>query len=353
MAALAFGQLGRLPGLPQTLNVYAFDVVILVLILVWLLASSFGGPQVKLRFDGVKRAALYFAAAALASWMAVRPEFPLNEWLAGGAYLARWLLYFGLYLVYTDPRVKKLKLPLKQYLTGLALALGVIGLIQYLVLPDTRWLFFSGWDDHYYRAIGSLGDPSFLGLMLLLGLILSRQWFLLITLFLTYSRSTYLAVVAVMIAAASFKRAWRMLAVGLLALAVVLPLLPRPGGEGVNLLRLFSIEQRFDNYREGIALWSRSPLLGVGFNMLRSVRGDFLSHAAAGLDNSFIFVAATAGFIGLMAYLNLLRRLCQSGSQILKLSLVAIIVHSLFQNSLFYPLVMIWLWLLVAINPRD
>src|SRR3989344_8334305 len=132
MAALAFGQLGRLPGLPQTLNVYAFDAVILVLILVWL-------PGVKLRFDGVKRAALYFAAVALASWMAVRPEFVLNEWVSGGAYLARWLLYFGLYLIFTDPRVKKLKIPLTRYLTGLSLALGAIGLIQYLVLPDTRF----------------------------------------------------------------------------------------------------------------------------------------------------------------------------------------------------------------------
>jgi len=138
-----------------------------------------------------------------------------------------------------------------------------------------------------------------------------------------------------------------------LALAVVLPLLPRPGGEGVNLLRLFSIEQRFDNYGEGFALWRRSPLLGVGFNTLRSVRNDFVSHSASGLDNSLLFVAATTGIIGLLFYLNLLRRLWQSGGEIVKLSLIAVIVHSFFQNSLFYPLVMIWLWLLVTINPRD
>ena len=346
VAALAFGQLGRLPEITPGINVYAFDVLAMLLLLAWL-------PGAKVRLDGLKRAALYFALVALMSFLAVRPEHEFYAWLASGAYLARWFLYFGLYLIYTDPRVLKLKLPLKKYLTNLALALGGIGLLQYLILPDTRFLAFSNWDDHYFRVIGSLGDPSFLGLMLLLGLIISRKWLLLIPLFLTYSRSTYLAGLAVLATAAWFKRAWRFLAIGLLALAVVLPLLPRPGGEGVNLLRWFSVEQRWDNYTEGFNLWRQSPLLGVGFNTLRAIRGDYVSHAASGLDNSFLFVAATTGIIGLLFYLNLLRRLWQNGGEIVKLSLVAVIVHSFFQNSLFYPLVMIWLWLLLASNQQD
>ena len=127
---------------------------------------------------------------------------------------------------------------------------------------------------------------------------------------------------------------------------MLLPFLPRPGGEGVKLERVFSLNQRFANYREGLQLIKLSPVFGLGFNTMRYYRNDFVSHAAAGLDSSLLFVLATTGIIGLLTYLNLLKSLWQT-SLLVKLSLSAVLVHSLFQNSFFYPLIMIWLWSIV------
>ena len=83
------------------------------------------------------------------------------------------------------------------------------------------------------------------------------------------------------------------------------------------------------------------------------------SNAAAGLDNSLLFVTATTGIVGLAAYVFLLgkavfvsfRRLrtLKPLNALLTATLIAIIVHSMFNNSLFYPWVMIWLWLLFAV----
>ncbi|MBT4681133.1 MAG: hypothetical protein HOB74_03620, partial [Candidatus Pacebacteria bacterium] len=50
------------------------------------------------------------------------------------------------------------------FLVGLFIA--VSGLVQYLLLPDTRFLWYSGWDDHYFRLIGTQFDPNFTGIIL-------------------------------------------------------------------------------------------------------------------------------------------------------------------------------------------
>ena len=119
----------------------------------------------------------------------------------------------------------------------------------------------------------------------------------------------------------------------------------------MKLERWFSIEQRFDNYREGIGLWQKSPIFGLGFNALRYYRNDPISHSAGGLDSSLLFVLATTGVVGLLAYLNLLRWLWQK-SLLLCVSLAALLVHSLFVNSLFYAFVMIWLFSLASLDKK-
>jgi O-antigen ligase len=349
--ALAFGQLGRLPGLPADVNVYVYDLLIVLILAVSLRRQ---------KLNSAGKAAVWFIGVAALSLLLAFNRYPLNEWFISCAYLIRFAAYFGLYLVYSSPKVKKLSIPLKKYLSNLAVAWGVIGLLQYLVLPDTRFLWFSAWDDHYYRILGSLGDPGYLGLMLLLGLILSRRWWLLIPLLLTYSRSTFLSLLAVSGFFTWMQKSAKWLIAGVLLLAISLPLLPRPGGEGVNLSRVYSIVQRGQSWQEGVNIWRQNPVFGVGFNTLRYYRrnqdtlgSDWqVTHAGAGLDNSFLFILSTTGIVGFLAYLNLLKHLWKR-SIIIKLSLIAAMSHALFQNSLFYPLVMIWMWLLLATDSKD
>jgi len=83
--------------------------------------------------------------------------------------------------------------------------------------------------------------------------------------------------------------------------------------ENMNLFRRTSSLARLNNYSTAIKIITGHPLLGVGFNSYRYVKemyikpglGNIPSHADAGLDNSFLFILATTGIIGLLAYLFL------------------------------------------------
>ncbi|MCX6816554.1 MAG: O-antigen ligase family protein [Candidatus Beckwithbacteria bacterium] len=326
---LAFGQLEKFSFAP----LYLHDLIIVCILLLNHKALNFPKPV------------WFFLAACFLSLILAVFKLSFPTVLYSSLYLVRFASYAGLY-----PVIKSIKLNLKPWLLSFGLTVAGFGLLQYLFLPDTRFLASLNWDDHYFRVISTLADPAFVGAILVLTLILialkfKSRWYLglpvLVALFLTYSRSSYLSLLAAILGYAILKKKFKFLLLALVFLA--LPFLPRPGGEGVKLERLFSVTQRLENYQAGLRIIKSAPLFGLGFNTLRFYRQDFVSHAAAGLDNSFLFVAATSGLVGLLAYLNLLRFLWKK-SLLVKISLVALIVHSFFQNTLFYPFVMIWLW---------
>lgn len=88
-------------------------------------------------------------------------------------------------------------------------SLAICGLFQYFFFPDTRFLENLGWDDHYYRLIGTWFDPVFTALGLVFGLLYlfffspvtkHSSWRLVLffsilgsALIFTYSRSAFLA----------------------------------------------------------------------------------------------------------------------------------------------------------------
>lgn len=331
---LPFGQLERLSPTP----LYLHDLIIL---------SILGLNLKKIKLP---RPLLLFGLAGVLSLAVNCLCLPFKELLQSSLYLWRWLAYavFGLTLAAGKVEFKK---PLLIF----GLMLAIFGLVQYLVIPDTRFLAGLNWDDHYFRVIGTLFEPNYLGSILVLTLVLiffkfSRLGYLypliLTPLLLTYSRSSYLALLAAAGFLAISKKRLKYLLITICLLLVAVLILPRPGGEGVKLERLFSVQQRLLNYQEGLEIFKTAPVFGIGFNSLRYYRQDPVSHAASGLDNSFLFVAVTTGVVGLLAYLNLLKFLWKK-SLLVKISLVVVIVHSFFQNTLFYPFVMIWLWSIV------
>ena len=89
---------------------------------------------------------------------------------------------------------------INSYLLILSCVSATLGWLQYIFLPDVRFLKNFGWDDHLYRMVGTFFDPTYLALIILLGIIIAVYkkhnkifYFLLISLAFTYSRSTYLA----------------------------------------------------------------------------------------------------------------------------------------------------------------
>lgn len=138
--------------------------------------------------------------------------------------------------------------------------------------------------------------------------------------------------------------------------------------EGTNLLRITSTEARIPTALNSITIFKNNPVLGVGFNAygFAAEKYGFLkvsnypNHAAAGTDNSFLFILATTGVVGFLSYIFLWFKIFLSVkdgirkknifSYVLLASSVALFFDSLFVNSLFYVFIMLWIWIIVGLS---
>jgi O-antigen ligase len=321
---------------------------------------------------------LPFLLVGAVSLLLQLPRFSLGTLAISALYLVRFGIYFLLLPIFaSSPRYAKHGLRILWY-SGVVMAF--LGLVQYVLYPNLRNLGYLGWDPHEFRLFSTLLDPNFTGIILVLTLFVGWYWYLeekftkpillslqalvLLALFLTYSRGSYIAFLAGLFVLAYFYRKIRWFVYAGVLFLVLLLLLPRPSGEGVNLLRHSTIAARAENTFEALALVRTSPLLGFGFNTLRYVRNqnkivpgtESLSHSGAGFHNSFLFIMATTGIIGLLAYMWFWKRAAElitgAGRHtqlvILTASVTAIFMHSIFDNSLFFPLVMAWMWILMG-----
>lgn len=358
-----FGQLARLPlGIPSV-NLYLHDLVIGLILLIW-----FGQhflKKKKFKLPPLSKPIFGFIAAAFLSLLLAASQRQPGEIFIGSLYLLRWLAYAGIYfVVYENSWLHGWIL---KWLIAAGVTSAFLGLLQYAFLPDTRFLYYSGWDDHYYRVIGTFLDPGFTGIIYVLALILivvkfwdkktilySLSSILYLSLALTYSRSAYLAYLAGMGIIAFKKKAPKFFAVILSLFLITVFLLPRPSSEGVQLERRTSVLARVGNWQQSWQIIKDHPIFGVGFNFYRYSQRDYgflgedwqTSHAGAGADSSLLSVLATTGIVGFIFYLWLLWEM----TKICPIATLALIVHSFFNNSLFYPWIMVWMWTLLSIQ---
>ena len=122
----------------------------------------------------------------------------------------------------------------------------------------------------------------------------------------------------------------------------------RSGGEGVNLLRTSTIQSRMVDYDQGLKLWQKNPVLGVGYNRIRYFKQDLgeelrgASHAGASFHSSYLIILVTTGVIGLVAFVYWL----WTTSKISNFALISAVflgVYSLFDNILLHPFIL-FLW---------
>ena len=345
--AFLFGNLYKFSFFSPDVRLSLLDIVVFALTLL-----TFPPKLGKYRF--LATPVLVFFTLAFISLALALPVYGWQAVLVGSMYLARWLVYTlffaSILQLIKPPKIRKMLL-----IMGISTA--IIGLGQYLLFPDIRSLAVSEWDPHYYRLVGTFLDPGFTGLILVFTLILLENvsfWWLItyLALALTYSRSSYLAFLASMAYLAWKRKGWKFFFQILLLFTVTVTILPRaPDGEGVKLERTNSIQARIDSWTTAWKIYTQHPILGVGFNVYRYAQGASLkSHAGAGADSSLLFVAATTGTLGPLAYLWYLRRLylLSTMNYELKATLVAVLAHSLFLNSLFYPAIMVWISLLLS-----
>lgn len=368
LLSLALGNLWKFSIISPDVRISFVDITV-GLLFFWQIITSR-----KIIFSILKKIHLtrvigVFSLVAALSLMVSGHQFGPEAVLVGSFYLFRWLVYslFFIFFIFL-PETK-----LDKIILAFSLIFIFTGIFQYLFFPDIRTLQIAEWDPHYFRVVGSLLDPGFIGILLVLIILFFTQnfqkfkpfslliWLLAyLALAFTYSRSSYLSFLAGMTAVSYYKKSWKFLVSMVILMILTLIMLPRaPDGEGVKLERTSSIQARIDNWKHTLLIIGKNPFMGVGFNTYRYAQRQYAvaddskwlkSHAGAGADSSLLFVTATTGIFGLMAYLWYLRSLkkLSASHPELSTSLVALLIHSLFLNSLFYPVVMLWLALIVA-----
>ena len=221
-----------------------------------------------------------------------------------------------------------------------------MGLLQYAFLPDLRIYKNLGFDDHYYRLAGPLLDPNYYGAILasLSLFFLAQKNYLiviinLLCLSLTFSRASYLSFIIPLFI--FWLKNKKVIVTISLILATLIFISPKPFGEGVNLFRTYSINSRIQSSINGLNSLRTSPIFGQGFGSVTSI------------DNSYIYILTNAGILGLIGLLYLLYSVFQVTLMPARIVLSSILVHSLFNNSLFYIWILYLFWVFVGLNPKE
>jgi len=302
----------------------------------------------------------------------------LSQMLVSFLYLVRWVAYAGIFFLVCDFD-KKSKEQIARILTVVGGLVVVFGYIQYFYYSNLRNLIYLGWDEHMYRMFSVFFDPNFAGaFFVLFFLFLSANFFkkknlllgmlLILTLggvFLTFSRS---ALIMLVVAASLFlilKSRKKLIFLLFSIVLVVLLISSRYFNiTSINLFRVASSEARIETAKDAIRIIEDHPFFGVGFNAYRyaqfrygfRVKTSVFSHADASPDNSFLFVLATSGAVGLFFFIWMWIRTLKSNladSALVFSSIFGVFVSSMFINSLFYTYIMFWLWIILGLNLNE
>lgn len=320
-----------------------------------------------------------FLLIAAVSWVFSLILFHQMEVLYGLLYLLRLgAYYYFLIYVWNFAKQRNNKALLVNSLLIVSAVTAFFGWIQFIWVPSIKPFFAWGWDEHLFRLVGTFLDPTYIGLIIVFGLIISmtafietrRKGYLFLIIYLlsslafTYSRASYLAFLVGAIFIGIYNKRIRIVAFILILLFGLVLLLPTSANHVLTFTRSFSAIARVDNYKNTFLLFSKSPVFGVGYDNLclayQKYIGtqSFSSHACSGSDSSLLFVLATTGVMGFLVFLFSIIKIASfliTGfeTRILISSVAALFVHSIFSNSIFYPWIMGWMIILLSVSLRS
>ncbi len=371
------------------------DVLVCIVVLLWLL-RRIHKRNVHLIFnDRIIQLLIIFYATGLFSLLLSISHLTITNFFVSFLFLLRFVSYTMLYAVAREfSEQDKKKIFFLLLFSGVIFLL--VGFLQLQFYSDLANLSYLEWDNHVYRLFSSFFDPNFAGAFLVLLLIVfsavavrfleeRKKWqfcislfFVLITLsgmYLTYSRSAILAMLAGMSTLLILKGKNKIILLLFASLVIAFLVFSKNFYiVNMNLLRVASSEARIDSAQTAISIIKQNIAFGVGFNAYKyaQVRYGFRkgtdvlkSHADAGTDNSFLFVLATTGILGFIIYVGVLITILKRAVQVLRFpktsafqktiaiviisSLVGLIVNAQFINSLFYPFILEWVFILLGL----
>ncbi len=323
---------------------------------------------------------LAFLATGLISLIFSPLNLSFTEFSNSLFYLIRLSLFaFFLLLCFSD-KSKPFRSRIQSILLYSGISLAILGLLQFIFLPDLSFLSKDGWDPHFFRTVSTFLDPNFVGAYFVLTLLLFLQrrvfypkWQILffavvfLAVLTTFSRSSYLMFLISGLSISWLKKSIKtalliltLFAILLLSFQIYTQVVAKPR----NINREQSASFRLTTWQQGLDIFQKSPLFGVGYNSYRYALqkydladNQFIeSHGSSGNDSSLLFIMATTGLIGLIFYLLFLITLARFGLSeniALPSAVIGLLVHSLFANSLFYPAILLWLFLKSADTSKE
>jgi hypothetical protein len=392
---LLTANLGRIPvvsagesSAPLLVNDIAVALVVLLGLVAGIATRSF-------RIDRPGLITLVFAAIGASSAFATARAYGFApfELALSLAYLARWMLYFGVYLALINlVKQRDVNGVWSAVETALLIFAG-FGVVQALFLPGFAQLVYPDsrayldWDIQGHRLVSSVLEPNIAAAMLLIGLLVQlaqisvgvrvprwRPVLLLVALVLTLSRSGALGLVAgvgtILLVRGLSKRLLRWI-VGVAALVLMaLPQLMRFAAAYGKFSTGGSAAARVLSWVQALRVFRDHPLFGVGFNTFGFVQERYgyvrFGTAAYSSDGGLLFIAVLTGVVGVCVYIWMLLAITRRCRAIwrdherppehrgLAIGTVAVIVglcvDSVFVNSLLTTFVMELFWILCALT---
>ncbi len=325
-----------------------------------------------------------------------------SELVVSLSYWVRYLCYSFLFFVVFDAIVyartqSERRYQIQRWAVWILVAaslMAVSGFIQLYLLPDLAILAQYGWDPHSGRLTTAMLDPNYAGTYLSMMAAVAVSLFLYIenlrwrwilavliiiltlAVLLTYSRSGYVTLAIALGIIALIKSRW-LLIVGLVIAVMAYATVPRIQERIQGALEIdASASPRIISWQNSLYIAGQNLPFGVGFNSYRFAQDRYgilsleeSGNAGAGGDSSWLFILATTGVFGsiafmvmylgfawfswrglLLAKLPLEKALCLSALAIL----AGLGIASQFNNALFYTWIVELFWvmmgLIMAIN---
>lgn len=390
---LALANVGRIPMGALGGRTAPFVVDDLVTLLVCgVLAALVLGRRVRVTLDDISLpAALFVVVAAVSTVLAIgRYGMDFKDAAGTVAFLARWVMYFGWYLLVVWCLTPDEARGAWRYIETAILVMAVFGIVQSAFLPGFAQIIHQGgdlpvWDEQGHRLVSTLLDPNFAGLLIAIALIFrlarvaegmrepGNGWILTLlaaALVLTVSRSSALALavgllVIVVLRGVRFRLGY----IFLVGASLLIPTFLAMAGYAARLNKLrvdTSAVERIIPWSRAWVLFREHPVLGIGFNATKQAQivhhWILVGSADVSLDAGLLFVATMTGVVGLLFYLGMLWQVMRVSRQVYRnpelapadrafgvatlASTFAVIVHSFFVNSLLVPFAMQILWVM-------
>ena len=389
---LVIGQLGRIPVLdtgtseaPLLVNDICVLALIGVVFVSALAAQSF-------QIDSVGGLMIAFATIGFASALLSITRYGLSgvAVLVSLAYLARWFVYFLVYLVVINIVRGGDVMDVWHSVEKMMLIFSVFGIVQSIFIPHFAQVVYPNsrvyidWDEQGHRLVSTMLEPNIAGSMIMLMLLVNvaqlaggervafwKPLVFLAALVATLSRSSFLALAVGLLVVLGVRGISRRMArFGVVVGVLLVPALPGLISYAVHFNK-FSISDpsamsRVFNWLRALRMWADHPVFGIGFNtfgyVVEQYGGGRAGSSSFGSDGGLLFIAVMTGIVGLSLYLAMLALVFRRCRRVWRdpdsppswralavgigAGLPAICVHAAFVNSILTPFVMEILWVL-------